>query len=999
MPRFFNSIRIRITVALVSVVLAGVTSFEFYEYSSAKNEAIAELNVEAEKKVYRLSESLVVPLWEIDNVWAMRVISNEITDKAIYAIIVNADGNLFVGKKRDENWYPISAMDDIKGDYISVEREIRREGEEIGNVKIYMTKKFLLDELQEAALVEFSIALLLGLAGLLVLSVMLNQMVIGPIQQMLKSTEAIASGDYSGEINVSQDDEIGQLGKSINVMEQSIRMREAERDSALASASESESKTRALIENVHTAVLVRDRNTRVTTCNPLAQELFGLSEDQILGKSNFDQGWQFVDEQGLQMDSVDYPASRVLRTGKPVRNATLGIKGSNGQPLIWVLANAEPVFDEKDEISSVIVSFADISPLKVAEEALKEGERRFKKLVQLLPVPLAYVTKEGVFEFFNDRFVETFGYTHEELPTIEQWWELAYPDAEYRKWVMATWEAASQKASEKDEDIQPIEYNVTCKGGEVRTIEISGVFIGDHLLATLLDLTERKQSEAKLQRFSQALEQSGEAIMITDADGIIEHINQAFTNITGYSEEEALGKNPRILKSDQQDARFFERMWSTIEEGHVWQGKLVNRKKSGDLYPAMLSISPIKNTVGEITNFVSVQQNLEQFEALEAQFHQAQKMEAIGTLVGGIAHDFNNALAGITGNLYLAKRKVADLPDVVARLESVEKLSFRAAATIQQLLAFSRKGIVKMAPITIAAFLKEVVKLQQATIPENVTVLLEIEESGMYVKGDVNQLQQVMMNLINNAYDAVAGVDDPSITISLRKFLPDDRFLEGNSELTADEYVAIKVKDNGCGIEQEHLAKIFEPFFTTKDIGKGSGLGLSMVYGTVHSHGGTVNVESEPGVGSEFTFYLPVLESDVAFELASESGEIVMGNCETILFADDNDTVLETGRDVLEGLGYKVLVATDGQEAIDEYRAHEHEIALVILDVVMPRKSGIQALQGIREINPDARVLFATGYDKLSALADKEAIREEAIITKPFAVSKLSQMVKKLLES
>ena len=993
MPGIFNSIRIRITVVLVSMVLVGVISVEFYEYNSAKAEVIAELKIEAEKKVHRLAESLELPLWEIDNAWAIRVISNELSDRSIYAIIVNADGDLFEGRKRNENWYPVTALDDIKGDYISVEGEISREGEVIGNVKIYMTKQFLLDELQERALVQFSIALLLGFAGLLVLSLMLNQMVIIPIQQMLKSTRAIASGDYSGAIEATQDDEIGQLGKSINIMKQSIQDREVERDQALASVSESESKIRSLIENIHTAVLVRDRDTKVTVCNPLAQELFGRSEDQIMGKTSIDQSWHFIDAHGLKIDAGDYPASRVIRTGKPLRNITFGILREEGQPPTWVLANAEPVFGEQGEIDSVIVSFTDISPLKEAQEALKDSESRFRLIVENGGDAFFLIDMKGDIRDVNRLATNSLGYSYDELLSMK------IVDFEMD---LSTEKILAMFDKMKPGNMKTLEGRHKCKDGTIFPVEVRLSMVeqqGERLvLAHARDVSERKLAEEKLHRFSQALEQSGEAIMITDAEGNIEHINQAFTEITGYTEEEALGQNPRILKSDQQGARFFEKMWSTIEEGHVWQGKVVNRKKSGDLYPAMLSISPIKNSAGEIANFVSVQQNLEQFEALEAQFHQAQKMEAIGTLVGGIAHDFNNALAGITGNLYLAKRKVADLPDVVARLESVEKLSFRAAATIQQLLAFSRKGIVRMAPITIAAFLKEVVKLQQATIPENIAVLLEIEESGMHVKGDVNQLQQVVMNVINNAYDAVAGIDDPSITISLHKFLSDDRFLEKNPELTADEYVAIEVKDNGCGIEQEHLAKIFEPFFTTKEIGKGSGLGLSMVYGTVHSHGGTVNVESEPGVGSTFTIYLPVLESDAAFELASESGEVAEGHGETILFADDNETVLETGRDVLEGLGYKVLVATDGQEAIDEYRKHENKIALVILDVVMPRKGGAEALKGIREINPDARVLFATGYDKLSALADKKAISAEAIITKPFAVSKLSQIVKQLLE-
>ncbi|WP_176957666.1 PAS domain-containing sensor histidine kinase [Mariprofundus sp. KV] len=634
------------------------------------------------------------------------------------------------------------------------------------------------------------------------------------------------------------------------------------------------------------------------------------------------------------------------------------------------------------------------------EKELQESESRFRRLSQQVPIPLAYVTDGGAIAFINERFTQTFGYTLEDMPTIEHWWGIAYPDESYRKWVQETWSRACQVALERDKDIQPLEYNITCKSGEVRPVEISGVFLGNDLLATLVDLSERKQAEAKVQRYSQALEQSGEAIVITDVDGTIEHINAAYSEITGYSPDEVLGKNPRMLKSGSQNARFYEKMWQTLLKGEIWQGKVINRKKSGEHYPAMLTISPIKDETGKTVNYIGVQQNLEKFEELEAQFHQSQKMEAIGTLVGGIAHDFNNTLAGITGNLYLAKKAAAAIPDVVRRLESVEKLSFSAAATIQQLLTFSRKGIVQMNPISVATFLKETIKLNQVSLPENINLQLQIIDPDLRVKGDINQLQQVLLNLINNAYDAVSESENPMIQVRLAKYIADDHFKDAHEGLIEEEFASLSVIDNGSGIKAEDIDHIFEPFFTTKEQGRGTGLGLAMVYGSVKTHGGVVEVKSTCGKdsGTRVDIYLPLLETELTVALPELNDEVVQGHGETILLVDDNKTVLSIGRDLLEGMGYRVMTAKDGREAVEVYQSHGDKIDMVLLDVVMPRLSGPEALDAIKAINPKVKAMFATGYDKLSTLGRDKSELEERIISKPFTVSVLSQTVREVLE-
>lgn len=380
----------------------------------------------------------------------------------------------------------------------------------------------------------------------------------------------------------------------------------------------------------------------------------------------------------------------------------------------------------------------------------------------------------------------------------------------------------------------------------------------------------------------------------------------------------------------------------------------------------------------------------------QEQFHQAQKMEAVGTLVGGIAHDFNNTLAGIVGNLYLAKKAAKSLPDVIHRLETVEKLSFGAAATIQQLLAFSRKGIVEMQPLSVASFLKETIKLQQIGIPEDISLSTEIHDEKMHVNGDINQLQQVLINLINNASDAVTNAQDPTINIVLNHFHADKHFMAYHETLQGLDFACLTVSDNGLGIKDEHLEHIFEPFFTTKEFGKGTGLGLAMSYGAIKTHGGAITVKSKQGGddhGTSISIYLPLLEEPQTITLETKEDAIIEGNGETILLVDDNEAVLHTGREVLEGLGYQIITACDGENAVELYKAHQHEIDLVILDVVMPKLSGPDALQIIKTINPNVKAIFATGYDKSSVSQSKAIKAKELIISKPFAINKLSKAI------
>lgn len=519
--------------------------------------------------------------------------------------------------------------------------------------------------------------------------------------------------------------------------------------------------------------------------------------------------------------------------------------------------------------------------------------------------------------------------------------------------------------------------------------------------ATLAGIVmERGRRKALLSKLSQAVEQAGESVLITDREGSIEYVNPSFTRITGYSFEDVIGENPRILKSGNQSVEYYEKLWDTITSGKVWHASVINRRKDGSQYPAITSIAPIYNDDnGQITHYVAIQQDMTNYKVLEEEFRQAQKMEALGTLVGGIAHDFNNMLAGMTGNLYLAKKKVADRPDVLKRLNSVEELSYRAAEMIKQLLAFARKDRVEVKPFGLTSFIQNVSELNRASIPENISFHSEFCSEELVVKGDATQLQQVLMNLLNNAHDAVSDVPEPMISLTIDEFEADEEFLTTHSEVSGRLFAHLVVKDNGTGISDEVKEHIFEPFYTTKEVGVGTGLGLAMSYGTIESHGGILEVESRPGEGSSFHIYLPLLEEKKIDIEPEEFGEVASGNGELILVVDDNSDVRATSKEVLESLGYRVLEAIDGLQAVEMFASNQNEIALIIMDIVMPRLGGVKAVGRIKALCPDAKVVFATGYDKDETLKGEMPSDEYSVLSKPYNVMKLSRAIREQLDS
>jgi len=506
------------------------------------------------------------------------------------------------------------------------------------------------------------------------------------------------------------------------------------------------------------------------------------------------------------------------------------------------------------------------------------------------------------------------------------------------------------------------------------------------------EISKLKHARDELNTLSQAVEQAGESILITDREGFIQYVNPAFSKSTGFTLAAARGKKAAILNSHQQDDG--EAMLAALSNGNIFQGKAMDQRKDGSSYPILLTVSPIKDESGEIVRYVAIQQDLSAYQALEEQFLQAQKMEAIGTLVGGIAHDFNNMLAGITGNLYMVKVQASAQPELMNRLAIIEGIAFHGASMIQQLLTFARKGRVKTKPMLLRPFVQQTINLLRSSLPENINLHQRLCDDSLPINGDATQLHQVLLNLVNNARDAVADTNQPGLAISLECYHADAAFVKKHPGLSPGDYARLSLQDNGEGMDQAVIQHLFEPFFTTKEQGKGTGLGLAMVFGAVKTHQGAIDVESVVGVGTQFHIYIPLQSGNEAAEPIRERPEIQAGHGETILLVDDQQGIIDVGVDVLTSLGYRVLTASDGQQAVDIVMAKMNTIALMITDVVMPVMGGREAAAMIRQLNPSVKIIFSTGYDK-----DEQAgLADEVVISKPFAVGELSHVIRQQLD-
>lgn len=511
-----------------------------------------------------------------------------------------------------------------------------------------------------------------------------------------------------------------------------------------------------------------------------------------------------------------------------------------------------------------------------------------------------------------------------------------------------------------------------------------------------MDITERKKAEAEKERLMAAINQAAETIVITDIEGTIEYVNPAFERITGYTREEAIGRNPRILKSGKHDAEFYTKLWSTLLRGEIWGGRFINKKKDGTLYTEEATVSPVKDSAGKVVNYVAVKRDITKEIKLEDQVRQAQKMDSIGRLAGGIAHDFNNQLQGIMGFAEILRARL-DKEDLQNYADSILVASRRSADLTKKLLAFSRQGQYEFAPVDLHDIIHEVVAILDHSIDKRIKVQQVLKARPATVMGDSSQIQNAILNLAINASQAMPEGGTLTFDTEIAE-LDEDYCRELPYEMSPGTFLRVCVSDTGCGIPKENLQKIFEPFFTTKEVGKGTGMGLAAVYGTVKHHNGEINVYSEVGQGTTFRIHLPLAKQEAS---CIEPGADITKTHQaaTILVVDDEEVLRNLAEQMLQILGYTVETADDGESALAYFKDHWQEVDLVVLDLMMPIMNGSDAYREMKSINPDVKVVLASGYSINGVAKELLAEGAQGFLQKPFNMAELSNMITTTLAS
>ena len=533
----------------------------------------------------------------------------------------------------------------------------------------------------------------------------------------------------------------------------------------------------------------------------------------------------------------------------------------------------------------------------------------------------------------------------------------------------------------------------------------------NELLAALVEAREklRQKAKEKLQeseeRYRKTFEASPYSITIStlNEDRLLD-VNDAFCKTSGYTKEEVIGRSGVELK-----------LWDDIEDRDIIvqrlrEGEQITnreikfRRKNGENFIALLSARRLNYRgqecmVSLVTDITEQKKAQKERERLEAQLRQAQKMEAVGTLAGGVAHDFRNILQAIFGYCDILMLDLREGEKGYEEIGEIQKAASRASELTQQLLTFSRKVESKLRPVDLNHQIRQAYKLLGRTLPKTISIDLQLKEKIQKINADPAQIEQVLLNLAINAKDAMP--EGGRLIIETEETFLDDDYCKSHAGARPGEYILLTVTDTGHGMDEETLEHIFEPFYTTKGRGKGTGLGLAMVYGIVKGHGGYIVCYSKPGEGTSFEIYLPVIEQNepIINQEKKSKDKVPVGRGEKVLVIDDDQAILDIVEKTLSKFGYVVLTATDGRQGLQVYAQVWNTIDVVILDYMMPEINGIETLKEIRKIHPTAKIILASGYPLTKA--HEEVIRDNVrgFLTKPFNIEEMLRQVRQIIDS
>ncbi|MCX7009696.1 MAG: PAS domain S-box protein, partial [Kiritimatiellaeota bacterium] len=605
-------------------------------------------------------------------------------------------------------------------------------------------------------------------------------------------------------------------------------------------------------------------------------------------------------------------------------------------------------------------------------------------------------TPDGTLLSVNPAFATIHGYAspHDCIAAIH--------DAAHQFYVDSNRRQELRRRLDEQGEVREFENQVYRKDGSVIWVSTSARVIrnpaGEILYyeGFVSDISKRKQADESQARLATAVEQAAETIVITDPTGAIQYVNPAFERITGYTRAEAYGQNPRILQSGRHAASFYRAMWATLLAGHVWSGHFFNKRKDGTIYEEEATISPILDAMGKIINYVAVKRDVTREVVLEEQHRQAAKMEVVGQLAGGVAHDFNNKLQVIMGSVEMLLQDVTPGHPFHSDLLEIQMAAHRSAELTRQLLAFSRQQAIAPITLDVNAAISGSLKMLGRLIGENIHLRFVQHTDTGKIFMDPMQLDQILANLAVNARDAIAGTGHITIEVTARSLTEAD-CRDQTDFVPPGDYVALSFRDDGHGMTPEVQAHLFEPFFTTKGQGKGTGLGLAMVYGIVKQNHGAITVQSAPGAGATFSIYLPCSIEDVT-ATADKINDPLPTGTETVLVVEDEENILQLVQRTLAQLGYRVLTAAQPCLALERCAQCTGPLHLLLTDVIMPDLSGKELADQILQLRPDIRVLYMSGYPADIVAQHGHLTTNLHVLPKPFSITALAQHIRAALD-
>jgi two-component system, cell cycle sensor histidine kinase and response regulator CckA len=750
-------------------------------------------------------------------------------------------------------------------------------------------------------------------------------------------------------------------------------------------AEEESMRLAAIVESSRDAIFSKDLSGRITSWNKGAELIYGYSKEEIVGKD-------IATLAPAEHSDETHDIVEKLKAGQSIESFETVRKSKSGK-LIDVSLTISPVLDSEKNVVGGSIAARDITAQKKAEEALRRAN---ETSVYASPIAIVAADTDRRVTMWNPAAEALFGWSEDQVvgkanPSIprEEFLEAARMHMELLSGQIVT----GREVRRQKRDGTRLTINLSAAPIRDANRRVKGI------IGFLIDITAQRQAQEALQqaeeKYRNIFENAVEGIYQTTPDGKYISANPALARMMGFD-------SPAELMDGITDIRMQEYVnpgardefaKAMKENGFVHKFEFEAYRKDGKKIWVSENARAVLTEQGNIHHFEGTMQEITQHRELEQQLRQMQKIEAIGRLAGGVAHDFNNILMAISSYSELLERKLSD--EALRRyLDEIVKATDRGSSLTQSLLTFSRKQVSSPQVVDLNALIREQLKMLKRLIPENIEVKFQPGHELACVKADTSQLEQVVMNLVINARDAMTN--GGRLVLETANSQLGDRTTASPKSDSDQGYVLITVSDNGCGMDAETKSHIFEPFFTTKEQGKGTGLGLATVFGIVKHSGGQILVNSEPGSGTTFKIFFPAVEAKPQAP-AKRNTHVSLTGTGTILLVEDEPGVRDSAAEYLSESGYTVLKAGRGTEALAIAERYELPIDLLLTDLVMPQMSGVELAKRIAEMRPQVEIIFMSGYSNNLLSAQQMADPKHVLLRKPFSLSILGERVREIL--